>query len=136
MTPTKADPLDSMPGQGPGHLASFTVLASGMAWAILLLLLAFIVPRVEAIFRDFGVPLPRLTEALVRISHAFQGPFLIVAAALIVIVVSAIERLRRLDGNTHARWAVLAILVPVGLIVAATLALGIAMLDLNHRLIG
>jgi type II secretory pathway component PulF len=46
---------------------SLRLMIFGWAWGLLLVLLGLVVPRLERIFKDFGVPLPRLT------THLFNG---------------------------------------------------------------
>jgi type II secretory pathway component PulF len=55
----------------------------------------FIMPKYEAIFRDFGISLPRVTVALIQISHFFAGfwwlALLIVLAEAVVLLLASLS---------------------------------------------
>jgi len=49
--------------------ARFRLIVHALAWGLLLALLAFVVPKVEGIFADFNIPVPRFTILVFRTSH-------------------------------------------------------------------
>jgi type IV pilus assembly protein PilC len=67
------------------------ITAALISW----ILMVFVVPKFEQIFRDFGVPMPRLTLALIGTARRFG---VILIAPLIIFLILAIIN------NTVARW--------------------------------
>ena len=66
--------MDTTPGR---------LVVHSMAWGLLLALLTLAIPRAEAIFADFGIPVPRITASLFRASRlAIAWPWLIVIPLL------------------------------------------------------
>jgi type II secretory pathway component PulF len=57
------------PKRGQRSLTHVGLLAHGIAWGLFLVLFVFVVPRIEALFTDFGVPLPRVTSLAIQASH-------------------------------------------------------------------
>lgn len=62
--------------------------------ALLLALLGFVVPRLEAIYRDFGVRLPRAAVNVIRASHlgAYLAPIFVVLLAVDRLVLKGLKR--------------------------------------------
>ncbi len=70
------------------QFAAWSTIASRLAYLLLVILIAqgisgfllyFIIPKFEAIFMDFGIPLPEVTIAVIRLSHTIfiSGPLLL-----------------------------------------------------------
>jgi type II secretory pathway component PulF len=66
----------------PARLAAWSALASRLAYLLVIMLVAegisafqlyFIVPKFEAIFKDFNVPLPSVTVSMINLSHMAGG---------------------------------------------------------------
>ncbi|RUO49189.1 type II secretion system F family protein [Pseudidiomarina donghaiensis] len=55
-----------------------------VALVVTVILLVFVVPQFEAVFKDFGAELPAMTQFVVTLSEIVQAYFLYVAAGLIV----------------------------------------------------
>lgn len=55
-----------------------------VALAVTVILLVFVVPQFEAVFKDFGAELPAMTRFVVTLSEIVQAYFLYVAAGLVV----------------------------------------------------
>ena len=55
-----------------------------VALVVTIILLVFVVPQFEAVFKDFGAELPAMTQFVVTLSEIVQEYFLYVAAGLIV----------------------------------------------------
>jgi type IV pilus assembly protein PilC len=55
-----------------------------VALVVTVILLVFVVPQFEAVFKDFGAELPAMTQFVVSLSEIVQAYFLYVAAGLIV----------------------------------------------------
>ncbi|WP_417663765.1 type II secretion system F family protein [Pseudidiomarina donghaiensis] len=55
-----------------------------VALVVTVILLVFVVPQFEAVFKDFGAELPAMTQFVVTLSEIVQEYFLYVAAGLIV----------------------------------------------------
>jgi type II secretory pathway component PulF len=69
--------------------APFGLIAHCVAWGLFLVLLALVVPKVEAIFLDFGIPLPRPTLLLIRASHLVSWastPLVVIPSLLVVLL--------------------------------------------------
>jgi type II secretory pathway component PulF len=61
-----------------------------LALALLLVVDIFLVTQFETIFRDFGIPLPRLTIALIQTSHAARVGWPIFVIALVVVAAGSL----------------------------------------------
>ena len=62
----------------------FRLFIHGIAWGLFLLLFALGVPRIEMVFNEYDIPLPRLTNVVFRASHAqtvFISLILVLAGA-------------------------------------------------------
>ena len=115
-------------------------IAHGIAWGLLFVLLAFGVPRVEAIFKDFGVDLPGATILVIRASHLVVGFFYFLAALLLILLGTAWSLLdaltRRGEVRSARAWSILMFAAPLLLIVLAALAVGLPMLGMGNGLDG
>ncbi len=80
------------------QFAAWSAVASRLAYLLLVILIAegisgsilyFILPKFEAIFADFGIRLPEVTVAVIRLSHLLisSGP---IAGSLVVIEVACL----------------------------------------------
>ncbi|MGP0065210.1 MAG: type II secretion system F family protein [Isosphaeraceae bacterium] len=71
---------------------AYPFLSMAIALTIFTFVSILIVPQFEKIFRDFGMPLPRATTAILEVSYAMQslGPslFVLVAVAIVFRIVS------------------------------------------------
>ena len=116
------------PTRANGSLTPFRLIAPGIAWGIFLVLLAFIVPRIEAIFEDFGIPLPRHTILVIRASHLViraSSPVFVVLSLLLVLLganwLMLIAQSKRREAGLSGAWSVLMLGTPL-LLIALTLA--------------
>jgi type II secretory pathway component PulF len=101
----------------------FGLIIDGVLWGLLLVLLAFVVPRVEAIFADFSIPLPRLTTLVIRASHHIFTVVAIVFATLTADYVVSMARSVRDDEELSKSWSALMLAFPLALIALALAAL-------------
>ena len=83
-------------------LAASLVVLGGLAWLVVLMVVLFIVPKFVAIFADFDVKLPQLSQAIICASRVV-GQNSIVFGALWLIVVPGLAVLL---AATSWRWAV------------------------------
>ncbi len=114
----------------------FRLLAAGISWALLLLLLAFGVLRVEKGFADCNIPLPRFTEMTIRASH-FWIVFLLLAMILFSAEWYVADILSRQRNAQLARsWSILMIATPLLLLALALAALGLPLINPMWRLSG
>ena len=117
-------------------MSRFRLIVHCIAWGLLLALLAFVVPRVEANFNDYGVPLPHVTILVIRASHR-----VVVFASLAVLVLVADGLMRnarsRRSGSGLARaWSVLMLACPLFMIALALVALALPFFTIMPRLSG
>ena len=113
----------------------FRLFADGIAWALLVLLLAFGVPRVETSFTDYGMPLPRLTDLTIRASHMWTA-FLLLAMILLGTDWYVANELSR-QGSAEWAWSWSALMIATPLLLIAltlvALALPFFMIDTGLR---
>jgi type II secretory pathway component PulF len=67
---------------------AYPILSIAAALALFVFVNAFLVAQFEAIFKDFGIPLPRITIGMIMFSHALRSGwpgFLILAGAIAVL---------------------------------------------------
>jgi len=103
-------------------------------------LLVFGVPRIEAIFLDFAIPLPRFTKLVIEASHRLISlrrllpvllPFLAGADWFVMDALS-----RRRDVEETRFWARLTIAIPLLMIVLAVWALSLPLFTIETGLTG
>jgi hypothetical protein len=126
--------------KAPGGSTLLLRLACDIAWGLLLMLLLFVVPRVEVIFQDFGVPLPRVAGLVIRASHLVQI-HLVVVAPLLVVLLGADWLIRDAlfppgEAGVSRAWSLLMLAAPLILIALVLVALGLPLLNIDHRLSG
>jgi type II secretory pathway component PulF len=88
-----------------------------LAWGLAAMLLAIAVPRCEGIFKDFGMPLPRITILIARASQPgwIWLPLALIPPGVDLFFFSDVGR----NGETSLAcrlWTIVAIAVPVFLI--------------------
>jgi hypothetical protein len=88
---SKDDPVALGPSSKSIRLRStlLRLIAHAIAWGLCLGLFVFGVSRIEAIFDDFNMPLPRCTAFVISVAHRiirYQG---LITAGLIVIISSS-----------------------------------------------
>jgi len=122
------DPGTSNPPRTPILLASWLTLALHcLAWVSVLIVLRIQVPRFQALFDDFGVPMPGLTTAYLHLfGRIFQSPRTLVALLLTGAIVDAIAYHHFVRSGEHGSrrwwfWAVL--LLPVGILILGVIAI-------------
>jgi hypothetical protein len=125
------------------RLTDVRSLAHGYVWGLYLLLLGFVVPKVEAILRDFNIPLPRFTKLVFGASHLLSWPIppLISIPVLLLILLGADWWLMDDDSKRGAEgwslaWSMLMFALPWLLFAATIVALGIPFLTITWRLSG
>ena len=106
------------------------------AWGIALALLGVAVPKAEAIFKDFGIPLPRITLLLLRISH-LSWAWISLALSVLVVDWFMRDAASEEDDPTIWRiWSTLLLAIPLLLIGLVLWALAMPCFNLDHRLSG
>jgi type II secretory pathway component PulF len=114
----------------------FRVFADGIAWVLLLLLLAFGVPRVETSFTDYGIPLPRLTAFTIRASHMWPV-FLLLATILLSTDLCLIAKLSgQGDAEWFRSWSAVMIATPLLLIALTLMSLVLPLFTIDTGLSG
>jgi type II secretory pathway component PulF len=99
-------------------------IVPAFAWAFVLAILAFVVPKFEVVFRDFGVDLPWMMLLIVRASHLWLALLGMVVVLLVVdsIVRDALSSWK--DGRGMALgWSALMIGLPLFTIAFMVMAL-------------
>ena len=121
----------------------FGLIAHCIAWGLFLVLLALIVPRIEAIFLDFGIPLPRLTLLLIRASHLVSWASTpLVALPTLLLVLLGVDwlilniRPERGEAGLARTWSALMLASPLLLIALALAALVSPLLTILTDLVG
>ena len=62
------------------------LIVYAIAWGLCLGLFLFVVPKIEAIFKDFGAPLPRNTVSAIWLAHrVIRYQYLIVVGLILII---------------------------------------------------
>jgi hypothetical protein len=123
--------------------APFGLIAHGIAWGLFLVLLGLVVPRIEAIFLDFGIPLPRPTLLLIRASHlvSWASTPLVALPTLLLVLLGVdwlILNIRPDPGEAGlARtWSALMLASPLLLIALTLAALVLPLLTILTDLVG
>jgi len=101
----------------------FGLIAHAIAWWLLLVLLAFVVPRAEEIFTDFAIPLPRATTLLFRASHlvCIVVPLILGVLGADHLVAKALRG--RGDPELSRAWSALMFAFPLVLLAVTVVAL-------------
>jgi type II secretory pathway component PulF len=71
------------------RLIRFRVIAYAIAWGLCLGLILFIVPKFEAVYEDFNIPLPRKTAFVIALAHRVIRYQYLVVSGLILIITGA-----------------------------------------------
>ncbi len=107
--------------------------ALGIAWGLYLALLVFGVPRAEAVFLDFGAPLPRATALIIRLS---RGAVALAPVLLLFVAADWLMLSGKFTVRVSQRWPVAMLGLP-WLLMALTLAgLVLPLLTVEMRLTG
>jgi type II secretory pathway component PulF len=141
---SNTDPLEFGPvaEHSDGRLTAWHVIACYL-WAILLLVLTFVMPRAEAIFRDFGIPLPRATELVIDLSHMVVRLSLpVVAVIVLILILAGPDWLALHVPSKQAReewqlgWSAILFVLPILLMALAVWSLVVPFLTITTRLSG
>jgi type II secretory pathway component PulF len=142
---SKEDPWPVSPAQQSAEAApaSFGLIAHCIAWGLFLVLLTVIVPRIEAIFQDFGTPLPRPTRLLIRASHLViwaAAPLVAIPSLLLVLLgmdwLILNIRPERGEARLARTWSALMLASPLLLIALTLAALVLPLLTILTRVTG
>ncbi len=124
-----------------GGRGSAGLVVTALAWGSMLALLAFVVPKFETIFKDFGVDLGRMTSLSIHASHLLVD-YLYVFAPLALVVVGldawhrdALQR-RKGDPRPGLAWSLATLGFPLAVVVGSILGLGWSLIILQLRLRG
>jgi type II secretory pathway component PulF len=128
--------FDSNPKTIATDVPRIRLIVHGVAWGLFLALLAFVVPRVEAIFADFGMPLPRVTTLALRASHHISTVVAIVIAMLTADYVVSKARSVRNDEDLSKAWSALMLALPLALIAVTLGALVLPLMTIMTPLSG
>jgi type II secretory pathway component PulF len=112
------------------------LIAHCTVWCMLLVLLACGVPRFEAVFADFGIPLPNLTILVIEASHLALA---VIASTVLLLVADwfVMARFaRRGDVVSVRAWSLLMIATPVVMLALTLGGLILPMLTITQRLSG
>ena len=99
----------------------------GVVWAILVVLLLFVVPEFRATYEDFGYELPVITQTLLRASYFYQAfplslSFVLLACVLIDAKIYTVLS-HSGSGNIAKLWSAGIMCLQGGLIAAGAAAL-------------
>ena len=102
------------------------------------LIFYFIIPKFEAIFADFGAPLPRLTVFAIELSHLVNMYVVMIVPCLLLWSLYELRETSRTEnGAVRKRWlSGLLRLMMCAMIVFAIVALSIPLLSLHEKLSG
>ena len=123
------------------RLIRFRVIAHAIAWGLCLGLFLFVVPKIEAVLKDFNVPLPRNTAFVIAAAHRIVRYQFLVVIGLILIIAGA-ECFMRVALSDQAnsvpcrRLSRLLVVAPLVLLVLALIALSIPLFTLVTPLSG
>ena len=113
------------------------LIASALAWALILAILALVVPRFEAIFKDFGIDLSWSAKWLIRASHLWFVPTVVVAFILLVDYKCREELSKLKEGRgLLVVWSILMIGLPMLILASMILAIGSTLISLGSKLSG
>ena len=141
----KEDLSDFFPAlkRSKGRLTPFRLITHCYVWGLFLVILAFVVPRVEVIFADFGVPLPRLTILVIRASHLVNWaspPAVAISLLLLVLLgedwLMLNAQSERGEEGWSLAWSMLMFASPLLLIGLTLVALVLPLLSITTRLSG
>lgn len=98
-----------------------------LVWISALVVLRTQVPGFQALFDDFGVPMPGLTTAYLHLfARLFQSPRTLTALLLTGAIVDAIAYHHFVRSGEHAsrrRWFWAVLLLPVGILILGAIAI-------------
>ena len=119
-----------------GRDAALTFLLLGTIF-----LFYFIVPKFEAIYIDFGSPLPRITIFAIELSHlVIKFVYLFVPGVLWLLWFERSTRRRSEDDPTYHKLsrgiAALLWFLSFATLIFVVIAVGIPLLTINHKLSG
>ena len=114
----------------------FWLLAHALAWGLCLELFVFGVPRIEAIFKDFAIPLPRAASFVI---WAARQAIALLCLILVLIGVDwfVIQSLfKRGEIEVSQTWSTLMFATPVVLIALTLITLSLPLFTLDFGLGG
>ena len=141
----KEELSDSFPAlkRSKGRLTPFRLIAHCYVWGLFLVILAFVVPRVEVIYADFGIPLPRLTILVIRASHLvnWASPPAVAISLLLLVLLGADwlmlnAQSERGEEGWSLAWSMFMFASPLLLIALTLVALVLPLLSITTRLSG
>jgi hypothetical protein len=99
------------------RLRSMGWIAPALAWGLVLVILAVVVPKFEAVFRDFGVDLNWMMKLIVGASHLWLAVLGVVVVLGVVDSIVLDSLMAREDGRRLARcWSALMLVPPFSVI--------------------
>lgn len=135
---SNADFVDFIPkDRGRPRTGFVGLIAPALAWGLVLAILAFVVPRFEVIFKDFGISLSWMTRLVVgasRFSLAWLG------VVVVLLVADSIVReslAMRKDGPGWSKvWSTSMLLLPMAAFIVLVVTLGTTLTGLLLKLSG
>jgi type II secretory pathway component PulF len=118
----------------------FWLIIHGIAWGLLLALLSLVVPKFEAVFADFGVPLPELSIRVIDASHKVRVhlllllPFSVLVLAADALILETFRRRGIVAGSR--RWSTLMIVTPLLLAAVTVVAVILPLFTVDQKLSG
>jgi type II secretory pathway component PulF len=123
------------------RLIRLRVIAHAIAWGLCLGLFLFIVPKIEAVFNDFNLPLPRNTAFVIALARRIvRYQFLVVI--LLILIIAGAEWFMRIalsdqaNNDSCRRLSRLLVVAPLVLMVLALIALSMPLFTLMTSLSG
>jgi type II secretory pathway component PulF len=116
----------------------YAPLILGIYWGAIGFLLWFGVPKVEAIFQDFGVDLPSLTKTFIRASHFAWSYPAVLALLLVVLIIVDLLVLKTLarkgNGIAYPIWRVFTWVVPSVVLVLMVVGVFLPLISISLKL--
>ncbi|MBR5341377.1 MAG: type II secretion system F family protein [Erysipelotrichaceae bacterium] len=90
---------------------SYPLFVLGVAIVVLIVIMAFVMPKFTSMFDDLGGELPGITKLLIAFTNFFQKWWLLIVAVIIILIVSII--LYKRSDTGRMKWAELMLKLPV-----------------------
>lgn len=134
-TPIEAKAL---PLRKSGRIWAATHAILGLAW---LALACWVIPKCEAIFLDFGAPLPAMSVALIKASHCAIKYFYVLVPLSVALIWLDLVVVDRFSAGEHGPervrlWGLALTLLLVALLVGSFGAMILPMVTLPRNLSG
>ncbi len=124
------------PEKGMARSSRRWLMAHGVAWGLLMVVLVGVVRKFEPIFQDFGVDLPGMTVVVIKAAHLgiLLVPLFLILMGADWAVLNALDR--RGQARRYRAWAIAMLIATLLLLGATIVALVMPLISLQTRLSG